>query len=72
MDSQRRKYNMPENHPQFKFMPQSDITAYELAWIMKLLLKSVDGAKVLEDMPESCHRHLASNKITNKLESKTA
>ena len=42
----------------FIFRPQSDITAYELAHIIKLLLPGANLDAILESMPKECMRHL--------------
>jgi hypothetical protein len=44
--------------PVFVFTPQPDITAYELAWIIKLMvLPYIDTDKIMKKMPEGCHKH---------------
>lgn len=40
------------------FLPQKDITTYELALILKLTLCNANVKKILDEMPLECKRHL--------------
>lgn len=46
------------------FHPQPDITAYELAMILKLFLfRFPDEKKLVSQMPQSCHKHFHFTEI---------
>lgn len=49
---------MSEKQPQYYFEPQEDITAYELAHILKLMMPFADPEQIIKKMPPNCMRHL--------------
>jgi len=57
-----------KEEPPIIYVPKEDITAYELALILKLFIPYVDKKKIIDDMPLECKRHLKNlDKITDKL-----
>jgi hypothetical protein len=65
-----------ERKPTFRFDPQPDITAYELALLMPALipLPFRDLAKTIEALPDACRRHIRditdSEEVAGQLERK--
>ena len=71
------KKKKPEPKLEYRFDPQPDITAYELAKLLPLILHrdTAEGfRKQMESLPTGCGRHIAidgSDQITDQLKSES-